>query len=78
MNRSDYESLPEGIKTRTDKYLMEAKGLTEEWFGMDNGTDVHFLSVQLASAMMNMESSQVIASEISALTERIKNFTTPE
>jgi len=71
MNKTDYNALPINLKARTDKYLNAAKELTEEWFGMDNGIDIHVLTVQLAAAMMNMESSQIIASEISALNKRI-------
>jgi len=72
MNKDSYNAMPSNIKLRADKYLSRAKELTDEWFGMDNGTDVHILSVQLATAMMNMESSQIIASEISELSLRMK------
>jgi len=72
MNREQYQRLPTHIKARTEEYLTAAKSVSEEWFGMDNGKEIHLLSVQLAAAMMNMDSAEVIASEIAGLTEQMK------
>ena len=71
MKKHEYEHLPKHIKARTEEYLTAAKSVSEEWFGMDNGKEVHALSVQLAAAMMNMDSAEVIASEIASLTNRL-------
>ncbi len=72
MNKNEYEHLPTQIKARTEEYLAAAKSISEEWFGMDNGKEIHVLSVQLAAAMMNMESAEVIASEISAFSTQLR------
>ncbi len=72
MNRDQYEHLPTHIKARTEEYLAAAKSLSEEWFGMDNGKEIHLLSVQLAAAMMNMDSAEVIASEIATFADQLK------
>ncbi len=72
MNRKQYEHLPTHIKARTEEYLAAAKSVSEEWFGMDNGKEVHVLSVHLAAAMMNMESAEVIASEIASFTDQLR------
>lgn len=72
MNRDQYEALPIHIKARTEEYLTVAKQLSDDWFGMDNGKEVHLLSVQLATAMMNMESAELITSEIADLTKQMK------
>ena len=76
MNRTQYQHLPTRIKARTEEYLIAAKSVSEEWFGMDNGKEIHVLSVQLATAMMNMDSAEVIASEIATLSEHVKKQTT--
>ena len=72
MNRDQYQHLPKHIKARTEEYLTAAKSVSEEWFGMDNGNEIHLLSVQLAAAMMNMDSAEVIASEIASFAEQLK------
>jgi hypothetical protein len=72
MNRDQYAHLPTQIKARTEEYLDAAKTVSEEWFGMDNGKEVHMLSVHLAAAMMNMESAEVIASEIASFTDQLR------
>ncbi|MCF6271883.1 MAG: hypothetical protein L3J37_01645 [Rhodobacteraceae bacterium] len=72
MKREEYEALPKLIKARTETYLTAAKDVSEQWFGMDNGKEVHLLSVQLAAAMMNMDSAEIIASEITELTKQLK------
>ncbi len=72
MNREQYEHLPTQIKARTEAYLAAAKSISEEWFGMDNGKEIHILSVNLAAAMMNMEASEVIASEIATFTDQLR------
>ncbi len=72
MNREQYEHLPTQIKARTEEYLAAAKTISEEWFGMDNGKEIHILSVNLAAAMMNMEASEVIASEIADFTAQLR------
>ena len=75
MNRNEYEHLPTQIKARTEAYLTAAKSISEEWFGMDNGKEIHVLSVQLAAAMMNMEAAEVIASEIASFTDQLRKKT---
>ena len=72
MNRKQYEHLPKQIQARAEEYLTAAKSVSEEWFGMDNGKEIHVLSVHLAAAMMNMESAEVIASEIASFTDQLK------
>jgi hypothetical protein len=72
MNREQYRQLPKQIQARTEEYLAAAKSVSEEWFGMDNGKEVHELSVQLAAAMMNMDSAEVIASEIASFTDQLR------
>ncbi|NOR62211.1 MAG: hypothetical protein GQ535_06935 [Rhodobacteraceae bacterium] len=72
MNKAQYQHLPTHIKARTEEYLTAAKSVSEEWFGMDNGKEVHMLSVQLAAAMMNMDSAEVIASEIANFSQQLK------
>ncbi len=72
MNRAQYDALPHHIKARTEIYLEEAKLLADNWYGMDNGKEVHLLTVQLAAAMMNLESAEVIASEIAEFTKQMK------
>ena len=74
MNKEQYQHLPTHIKARTEEYLTAAKSVSEDWFGMDNGKEVHLLSVQLAAAMMNMESAEVIASEIAAFSKQMKEL----
>lgn len=64
MKKKQYDALPKLIRARTEIYLQEAKSLSESWYGMDNGKEIHMLSVQLATAMMNMDAAEVIASEI--------------
>lgn len=78
MKQEYYNALPKTIKKRADKYMSEAKALTDEWFGMDNGSDTHKITVQIATAMMNMESAEVIASQITKLSKRIGTFTPDE
>jgi len=75
MKRTQYEHLPALIRSRTEEYLAAAKSVSEEWFGMDNGKDIHLLSVQLAAAMMNMDSAEIIASEIADFSEQLKKQT---
>lgn len=77
MNREQYAHLPTHIKARTEEYLAAAKSVSEEWFGMDNGKEVHMLSVQLAAAMMNMDSAEVIASEIADFTDQLRKNVPP-
>lgn len=72
MDKYQYTELPKHIKGRTEAYLTAAKSLSDEWFGMDNGKEVHLLSVQLAAAMMNMDSAEVIASEIAEFAKQLK------
>lgn len=72
MNKDQYDHLPTQIKARTEEYLIAAKSLSEEWFGMDNGKEIHMLSVQLAAAMMGMDSAEVIASEIASVSDQLK------
>jgi hypothetical protein len=72
MNKAQYQHLPKQITARTEEYLTAAKTVSEEWFGMDNGKEVHMLSVQLAAAMMNMDSAEVIASEIAEFSKQLR------
>lgn len=72
MKKNEYVALPKLIKARADTYLKEAKSLSESWYGMDNAQEVHLLSVQLATAMMNMEAAQIVASEIAEFGEQIR------
>ena len=72
MNREQYIALPHHIKARTEVYLETAKSLADDWYGMDNGKELHQLTVQLAAAMMNLESAEVIASEIAEFTKQMK------
>lgn len=72
MKKAQYEHLPTLIRSRTEEYLTTAKSVSEEWFGMDNGKDIHLLSVQLAAAMMNMDSAEIIASEIADFSKQLK------
>ncbi len=72
MNKEQYQHLPTRIKARTEEYLIAAKSVSEEWFGMDNGKEIHLLSVQLAAAMMNMDAAEVIASEIANFSDQLK------
>jgi len=72
MNKAQYLALPKHIQARTEIYLEMAKSLSDEWYGMDSGKEVHSLTVQLAAAMMHLESAEVIASEIAEFSKHMK------
>ncbi len=71
MNRDQYAALPKFIKARTEEYLKLAKTLSDDWYGMDREDEVHLLTVQLAAAMMNMDSAEVIASQIAEFSKQL-------
>ena len=72
MKKKHYDNLPNQVSERAEVYLIKAKSLAEEWYGMDYGQELHALTVNLATAMMNMESSEIIASEIAEFSKQLK------